>query len=241
MSIFGQNFRFLLLKSINTANYFKLDTGFTKFEKQSYVCEYTEPAPTPPPCVPNPNRVPLEDSEYVIRYDEPINFEAARRECRSLGKDWNLVIFNYDRELDRFTQILADHCLDDFAFWVGYYESDGNARTIYDQPVSSKKDGNTVSAKIPWADTEPNDNMGDESCVRMRAGVMNDALCSITWTAPKREGKGMGYICERHNPWESRRGGNSFAGYDGNDYKIAVPELISANDAKAACQARVVK
>jgi len=42
-----------------------LDTGFTKYEKQSYVCEYRPPAPTPPPdqdvCLPckhNPGVLP---------------------------------------------------------------------------------------------------------------------------------------------------------------------------------------
>jgi len=80
------------------------------------------------------------------------------------------------------------HCLDDFAFWVGYYESSGTASTVYGHGVTSKKDGNTVSGKLPWADTEPNDNMGPENCVRLRAGLMNDALCEITWTAPKKEG-----------------------------------------------------
>lgn len=47
----------------------------------------------------------------------------------------------------------------------------------------------------------------------------------------------MGYICERHNPCEDRRAGEGFTGYSGTDYIIAEPEFISANEAKAACQA----
>ena len=39
-------------------------------------------------------------------------------------------------------------------------------------------------------------NMTKNSIVRLRFGMMNDALCEIYWAGPKKQNIGMGYICE---------------------------------------------
>ena len=58
---------------------------------------------------------------------------------------------------------------------------------------------------MPWevnkadgSPDEPNDQNGDEECVRMRGGFMNDAQCTKQFTGTMRENLGMGYVCERH-------------------------------------------
>ena len=58
---------------------------------------------------------------------------------------------------------------------------------------------------MPWevnkadgSPDEPNDAQGDEECVRMRYGLMNDAQCTKQVSGSMRENLGMGYVCERH-------------------------------------------
>ena len=172
-----------------------------------------------------------------------MNYNNARKACRNLGKEWDLAIFNHNREFNRIVDILQAHCVNDFAYWIGYKEFDGVAETVFGQELKSKADGFTTSIPLPW-DTEsnptapePNDWLGDEECVRLRNGKMNDAICSRTWAGGKKEGIGMGYICERHHPCEDKRSGTSFTGYKGPDYIIEPPTRISANEAKMACQA----
>ena len=36
--------------------------------------------------------------------------------------------------------------------------------------------------------------------------TVNDAICGRTWTGAKKDGIGMGIICEKHNPCEQDRG-----------------------------------
>jgi len=43
--------------------------------------------------------------------------------------------------------------------------------------------------------------MGNEACIRMRFGTLNDALCEIYWAGPKKQNIGMGYICENDEPF----------------------------------------
>ena len=158
-----------------------------------FVCEQT--TNTDSECTVNQAAEPLVDDEYVIRYDEAINWGDARKECKAIGKHWDLAIFNHKREYERITEIISDHCLDDFAYWVGYRENRGVGRTIFDQELLRKEDGFTTSIPLPWDTTsnmaapEPNDWLGSEECVRMRGGEMNDALCSRTWTGGKKQGQ----------------------------------------------------
>ena len=41
---------------------------------------------------------------------------------------------------------------------------------------------------------------GQEDCVRMRGGKLNDAVCAQTWTGNRRDAIGMGFVCEKHDP-----------------------------------------
>ena len=62
-----------------------------------------------------------------------------------------------------------------------------------------------ATIQMPWevnkadgSPDEPNDAQGDEECVRMRYGLMNDAQCTKQVSGSMRENLGMGYVCERH-------------------------------------------
>merc|ERR1712050_499580 len=135
-----------------------------------------------------------------------------------------------------------DNCVNEHAYWTGYREYSGKAETVFGTEILPKEDGYTISIPLPWdrksnpVSPEPNDWLGAEECVRMRNGVMNDAICSRTWTGAKNANINMGYICERHNPCEGKRDGTP-GSYVGTDYIIAEPEFISADEAKLACRA----
>ena len=154
-----------------------------------WICEYTAPE-----CTVDPAAEPLVDGEYVIRFDEKVNWNGARQQCKGIGKHWDLAIFNHIREYERITSIINSHCIDEFAYWVGYRENNGVGVTIFDQELFLKEDGFTTSIPLPWDLTsntvspEPNNWLGSEECVRMRGGEMNDALCSRTWTGAKKQG-----------------------------------------------------
>ena len=206
-----------------------------------YICEYTAPE-----CSVAQNAKPLEDEEYKIFPQYAPNtwtFVDARQKCKSLGKNWDLVIFNYQREHQVILEILEENCVNDHAYWVGYNEVNGVASTIFGRQTDV---GATTSIALPW-DTEsnqqapePNDWLGEENCVRMHAefGLMNDAICSRTWTGGPKAQTGMGVICEKHNPCEEKRGLPADAEFEDDKYYIAPASFIDANEAKAACKAR---
>jgi len=207
-----------------------------------YICEFTAPE-----CKVKSGATPLQDDEYKIFPQHAPNtwtFVDARQKCKSLGKNWDLVIFNYNREHEMIMDILTDNCVNDHAYWVGYTESGGDATTVLGRPTAV---GATTSIKLPWdlntspTNPEPNDKLGDESCVRMHAefGLMNDAICSRTWTGGPKQQTGMGIICEKHNPCESDRGLPADAEHEIEDkYYIAPASFINGIEAQAACQAR---
>ena len=72
--------------------------------------------------------------------------------------------------------------------------SEGTVETMF---------GRIPDWKIEWDSDEPNDNLGDEQCLRVKDKKVNDALCSRTWTGPANDGIGMGFVCENHNYYES--------------------------------------
>ena len=214
--------------------------------KMGHICEYTEPE-----CKPNKNN-PLMNDEYAVFPQNQPNTKTwleARRHCQSLGKDWDLVIFNYDREYEMMMDKLRDNCVADHSYWLGYKEENGSAMTA----TGAGADGWTVfnqptqSIPLPW-DTlsnpsapEPNDWLGDEKCVRMNQhGLVNDAICSRTWTGGPKMQTGMGFICEKHNPCEKQRGQDPTVDYEDGKYHIVGGnnQYVSANDAKAICQAK---
>ena len=206
-----------------------------------HICEYTAPE-----CKVAANATPLQDDEYKIFPQDSPNtwtFVDARQKCKSLGKDWDLVIFNYPREHEMILDVLKENCVNDHAYWVGYTEANGEATTVLGRPASV---GATTSIDIPWdlesntKSPEPNDWLGDETCVRMHAayGLMNDAICSRTWTGGPKAQTGMGVICEKHNPCEANRGLPADAEYSDEKYYIAPASFISADEAQSACEAR---
>ena len=206
-----------------------------------YICEFTAPE-----CKVAANATPLQDDEYKIFPQYAANtwtFVDARQKCKSLGKNWDLVIFNYPREHEMILDVLKENCVNDHAYWVGYTEESGAATTVLGRPADV---GATTSIDLPWdlqsnqVAPEPNDWLGEEQCVRMHAefGLMNDAICSRTWTGGPKMQTGMGIICEKHNPCESQRGLPADAEYEDDKYYIAPASFISATEAKAACQAR---
>ena len=204
-----------------------------------YICEYNAPV-----CKVKNNARPLQDDEYKIFPQNAPNtwsWNQARQMCKDLGKHWDLAIFNYDREYVLLNEILAENCVNDHAYWIGYNEDGGDASTVYGNAVSPGTNlGATTSIALPWdaAANEPNDNLGEERCVRMNQfGTTNDAICSRTWTGGPKLEMGMGVICEKHNPCESQRGQPTVE-YSDDRYYISTAQYISADDAKAACQAR---
>ena len=86
------------------------------------------------------------------------------------------------------------------AWWVGYNEDDYEVTTINGRNIN---DGLlNWFGSLNWASTnpetpEPNDKLGKETCVRMKEGYFNDAMCYVKHQGPKRKNVGMGYICER--------------------------------------------
>ena len=76
------------------------------------------------------------DNEYKIFSDVPVNFDTARVECQKFGENWDLVIFNYEREYQRITDIISRNCLDDFAFWIGYTDYNLEQKTVFGQGVT---------------------------------------------------------------------------------------------------------
>ena len=177
-------------------------------------------------CVKADNAEALEDEEYKIipaASAKTVNWNRARLECKKFGKHWDLVIFNSDREFERIQSMLEDNCVNDHSYWIGYRENMvtdkasghtwSKVTTTYGQPVGSTAGYQaTTSIRLPWADGEPNDAMGNspnsEKCVRYNAveGTVNDAICGRTWTGAQKDGVGMGIICEKHNPCEQDRG-----------------------------------
>ena len=163
-------------------------------------------------CTPAADAEALEDEEYKIIPAASANtfsWAKARRQCKSYGNNWDLVIFNSDRELARIQSILEDNCVNDHSYWIGYREENGLVTTQYGQPVKATAGyAATTSIQLPWADGEPNDNLGNEKCVRYNAvdQTVNDAICGRTWTGAGKDGVGMGIICEKHNPCEDKRG-----------------------------------
>jgi len=211
----------------------------------SYRCAVpipTTPAPEPV-CEVSSDATPLEDEEYKIipqDAETTVNWPKARQQCKSYGKHWDLAIFNYEREFTRIQKILQENCVADHAYWIGYRENDGVTTTQYGQRVRTTAGyGATVSIDLPWAENEPNDNLGNEQCVRYNAqeGTVNDAICGRTWTGAKKDGIGMGIICEKHNPCEQDRGDRTVE-FENKRYYISKAQFINANDAKIACQAR---
>ena len=86
----------------------------------------------------------------------------------------------------------------DHAFWVGFHQDENNdtfdinnnpALYVYTNPEVWDSHSNPDNI-------EPNDMTGNESCVRLRGNVFNDAKCDIQSTGPARAAIGMGYICE---------------------------------------------
>ena len=86
------------------------------------------------------------------------------------------------------------------SWWVGYTEDDYEVTTINGRNIN---DGLlNWFGSLNWASTnpetpEPNDKLGKETCVRMKEGYFNDAMCYVKHQGPKRKNVGMGYICER--------------------------------------------
>ena len=201
-----------------------------------YICEYTQPA-----CEVADDALPLNDGEYVVYPQwapQTVTFSEARAKCKAIGKHWDLIIFNSKREHEMIMDMLAQNCVNDHAYWVGYNENNGVASTVFGNAVP----GATTSMELPWneATNEPNDMLGEENCVRMNAefGFMNDAICSRTWTGGPAQETGMGVICERHNPCEAVRGQDPTYSYEDEKYYISAAEFVSADDAKAQCQSR---
>ena len=89
-----------------------------------------------PSCTVNADAPDLIDNEYKIFSDVPVSFDAARVECQKFGENWDLVIFNFEREYQRITDIISQNCLDDFAFWIGYTDYNLEQKTIFGQGMT---------------------------------------------------------------------------------------------------------
>ena len=76
------------------------------------------------------------------------------------------------------------------AWWVGYNEDDYEVTTINGRNIN---DGLlNWFGSLNWASTnpetpEPNDKLGKETCVRMKEGYFNDAMCYVKHQGPKRK------------------------------------------------------
>jgi len=100
----------------------------------------------------------------------------ADKACKAKGMD--LVTFENEAEYEKVLEWLGDTT---DAYWTGYRDDHGTV-----EPAGYTR----------FAEGEPNDKMGDEFCIRLRFGTLNDALCEIYWAGPKKQNIGMGYICE---------------------------------------------
>jgi len=131
-------------------------------------------------------------NDYVVVPSAGLNFNDAQYACVA-QYGGNLFVPNDRDEFQYVTQlpdVLAAASVD--AFWIGLQEFDtmNNSTTVsingVDQPVFTQ-----------YSKNEPNDQLGEEECVRMQNdGYMNDALCDRTWAGPKNANIPMGYICE---------------------------------------------
>ena len=115
-------------------------------------------------------------------------------------KDWDLIYFNNPIEYEAINNVLKRNCVHHMSWWVGYTEDDYEVTTINGRNIN---DGLlNWFGSLNWASTnpqtpEPNDKLGKETCVRMKEGYFNDAMCYVKHQGPKRKNVGMGYICER--------------------------------------------
>merc|ERR1712021_105318 len=110
----------------------------------------------------------------------------ANAACKSAGME--LVTFDDAAEWNLVQQWLGETT---DAFWVGYRDDDG---------IVVSTTGQTGLYTL-FKEDEPNNKMGNEACIRMRFGTLNDALCEIYWAGPKKQNIGMGYICENDEPF----------------------------------------
>ena len=147
--------------------------------------------------------------------------------------------------------MVESECWSHIAFWVGLKElntvtnedgttSEGEIKTIFDRIPDWR-----VSNWDQRFDKEPNDKKGDEQCIRLKDGLVNDALCTLNRTCAKKYGIGMGYICENHNYYERAceepAEESDFVPPKGAEYSIAFGEDVGGKDwafARAECQAK---
>jgi len=151
-----------------------------------YICERHSYADS---CTPRSEDELPEDNRYFISESGEFTWDDARNKCQERGNGWDLAIIDDVKEHKKLVEMsnCASH-----AFWLGMTESGGLLTDI---------DGNNV-LHAPWDlhsnpdAPEPNNSAGDETCIRMKGNVYNDAKCSSTNSGRVRDQNGMGYICE---------------------------------------------
>jgi len=158
-----------------------------------------------------------ENKKYYISKAQFINANDAKIACQARGKHWDLAVIEDKQEHTMLNNKLGG-CV---PYWLGMTNPSG----------TELKDHQGLDVTFAQWDThlghghspnEPNDVLGDETCVRMRGGMYNDALCGDSNGFNKNEMQG--YICKyqfqddgeeecldcNHNvdvlPWNTLRG-----------------------------------
>merc|ERR1712131_509747 len=105
-----------------------------------------------------------------------VTWSGANDACKAKGL--NLVTFDDEAEYNEVMAFIGDST---DGYWTGFSDDHGTV-----EPAGYH----------PFAEGEPNNKIGNEFCIRLRFGLMNDALCEIYWVGPKKHNIGMGYICD---------------------------------------------
>lgn len=144
-----------------------------------------------------------------------LTWSGANDACKAKGL--NLVTFDDEAEYKEVMAFIGDSTA---GYWTGFRDDHGTV-----EPAGYH----------PFAEGEPNNKVGDEFCIRLRFGLMNDALCEIYWVGPKKQKIGMGYICEGDVESESSdesgvRGlDDMIGGVDLVDPDVSFPTHIMSN------------
>lgn len=143
-----------------------------------------------------------------------LTWSGANAACQAQGL--KLVTFDDETEYNTVMDLVGDSTA---GYWTGFRDDNG-----FVEPAGF----------TPFAEGEPNNKIGDEFCIRMRFGVLNDALCEIYWVGPKKHNIGMGYICEgdieSESSEEPARGlGPMIGGVDLPASDVTFPSHIMSN------------
>ncbi|XP_016987953.1 C-type lectin 37Db-like [Drosophila rhopaloa] len=102
---------------------------------------------------------------YISHRRYPVPRPAAEETCRRMGG--YLAAIKDQEELDAIKAKVNRHV----RYWLGINDRDNNG--TYVSQASGK-----VAPFLKWRAGEPNNKKGDEHCVELLDGVMNDVPCS---------------------------------------------------------------